>query len=199
MPEKKTTTSTTKKSEASEKSTAKTEAAKTTKSTAKTTTKTAAKSTKTATKETEAKSTTAKKKQEKAPKEFQGEFTPAIGRRKRSVAQVRVYPKGSGAIVVNDKKIEDFFDEDRIHVVYQPLKLTGQQKDMDISILVKGGGIQGQAEAARLGISRALIKHDADLTATLKAKGWTTRDPRRVERKKPGLKKARRAPQWSKR
>lgn len=179
MPEKKTATSTTKKTSAS-KSTAG-------KSTAKSATKTA--TTKTA----------ATKKQEKTPKEFQGEFVPALGGRKKSMAQVRIYPKGAGSIVVNGKKLEDYFDEDRSYVVYQPLKLTGHQKDLDISIVVKGGGPQGQAEAIRLGIARALIKHDADLTATLKAKGWTTRDPRRVERKKPGLKKARRAPQWSKR
>ena len=151
-------------------------------------------------KSTAAKSSTTTKKKSEQSASFQGKFTPALGRRKKSVAQVRIYPqKGSGVIQVNGQNVEDYFDEDRANLVYQPLKLTSHLKDLDISILVEGGGVQGQAEAIRLGISRALIKHDSDLTASLKAKGWTTRDPRRKERKKPGLKKARRSPQWSKR
>lgn len=186
MPEKTSTTKTTKTKSTATKSTA-------SKSTASTKSTTSTKSTK-STASSASKSSTAKK---SAP--FQGEFTPAVGRRKKSVAQVRLYPKGSGMISVNGKEAEEYFDEDRVSVIHQPLKLTSHQKDMDFSIVVKGGGPQGQAEAIRLGISRALIKNDPDLTASLKAKGLTTRDPRRKERKKPGLKKARRSPQWSKR
>lgn len=129
---------------------------------------------------------------------FKGEYVQAVGRRKRSVAQVRLF-KGRGAIVINGKDIEDYFDADRVTTILQPLKLTSHLKDLDFSVVVKGGGVQGQAEAIRLGISKTLSSYDSELTTSLKAKGWLTRDSRMVERKKPGLKKARRAPQWSKR
>ena len=177
MPEKTTAKTSTKKSEASKEAPAKN-----------------------TTKKSEASSsTTTKKTESKKASGFQGDFIPALGRRKKSVAQVRIYTKGSGKMVVNDKDLEEYCNEDSVYVVNQPLKLTGLQKNLDVSVLVKGGGIQGQAEAVRLGISRALIKYDQELTHTLRAKAWLTRDPRRKERKKPGLKKARRAPQWSKR
>lgn len=131
---------------------------------------------------------------------FKGrEYFQAVGRRKTSVAQVRIYDKGEGHIVVNGVKLSDYLDEGRLIIAKQPLKTTSHLKDVDVSIVVKGSGLNGQAEAIRHGISRALVKYDKELKPALKAKGWLTRDDRRKERKKPGLKKARRAPQWSKR
>ena len=130
---------------------------------------------------------------------FKGKYISATGRRKTSVSRVRLYKKGDGKIAVNEKKANIFFIEDCVLIVKQPLKLTGHLKDVDISIITKGGGKKGQAEAARHGIARALISLDENLKPALKAKGWLTRDARRKERKKPGLKKARKAPQWSKR
>jgi len=132
--------------------------------------------------------------------QFKGKYTPAVGRRKTSVAQVRLYKNGQGDIVVNNQKIKKYFHtSDLVSTVEQPLKLTGLQKDLNISIIVTGGGKNGQAVAASHGIARALIKIDEKLRDTLKTKELLTRDARRKERKKPGLKKARRAPQWSKR
>ncbi len=154
---------------------------------------------------TKAKKTQEKKEQKKdvSKKEetpqFKGEYIRAVGRRKKSVAQVRLYKKGKGNIIVNGKKHEEFFDSSRAVIATQPLKLTNHLKDLDFSIIVKGGGPNGQAEAVRHGISRCLITFDEELAPSLKAKRWLTRDPRKKERKKPGLKKARRAPQWSKR
>ena len=133
-----------------------------------------------------------------APK-FKGRYISTIGRRKRSVARVRLYKNGNGAIIVNEQKVNDYFSTHCLTVVRQPLKLTSHLRDFDFSILVSGGGKNGQSEAIRHGISRALIEFDEKLRLTIKAKGWLTRDARRKERKKPGLKKARRAPQWSKR
>ncbi|MFA6393771.1 MAG: 30S ribosomal protein S9 [Patescibacteria group bacterium] len=130
---------------------------------------------------------------------FKGRYIAAIGRRKRAIAQTRLYEKGKGIIMVNGMKATDYFPAGLMMTVNQPLKLTGRNKDFDFSILTSGGGKSGQSEAVRLGISRALIKFDPELRPALKAKGYLTRDAREVERKKPGLKKARRAPQWSKR
>lgn len=131
---------------------------------------------------------------------FEGrEYIQAVGRRKTSMAQVRLYSQGEGNIVVNGRKLNDYFDEGRIIIAKQPLKATSHLKDLDISIVTRGSGLNGQAEAIRHGITWALIKYDKELKPTLKAKGWLTRDDRKKERKKPGLKKARRAPQWSKR
>lgn len=127
------------------------------------------------------------------------EYYQAVGRRKTAVAQVRLYSQGEGNIVVNGVKLNDYLDEDRVTIAKQPLKATSHLKDMDVSIVTKGSGLNGQAEAIRHGITWALIKYDKELKLTLKAKGWLTRDDRKKERKKPGLKKARRAPQWSKR
>jgi small subunit ribosomal protein S9 len=126
-------------------------------------------------------------------------YTEAVGRRKTAVARVRLYEEGEGHIAVNGAKLNDYFDEGRIIIAKQPLKATSHLKDLDISIVAKGSGKNGQAEAIRHGITRALIEYDKELRPVLKAKGWVTRDDRKKERKKPGLKKARRAPQWSKR
>ncbi|MFH1412839.1 MAG: 30S ribosomal protein S9 [bacterium] len=136
---------------------------------------------------------------EKPTVKFKGKYISAIGRRKVSVAQVRLYVKGAGNLIVNNMPAEKYFStiEQRIAVM-QPIKLTGSEK-MDFSIIAKGGGKAGQADAVRHGIARTLIKYNQELRASLKAKGLLTRDARRKERKKPGLKKARRAPQWSKR
>ncbi len=126
-----------------------------------------------------------------------------VGRRKTSVAQVRIYPDdkaGENSVVVNDRKMSDYFLRTDLQAIFlSPLREVGLQDKFKISVLVKGGGISGQAEAAKLGVARALIKFDEELRAVLKAGGFLTRDARKVERKKPGLKKARRAPQWSKR
>ena len=121
------------------------------------------------------------------------------GRRKSSVARVRVY-NGSGKIIINDREIDDYFGLETLKlIVRQPLNLTGTLDKFDIVCRVAGGGVTGQAGAIRHGIARALLQYDAELRAELKKAGLLTRDPRRKERKKYGLKGARRAPQFSKR
>jgi len=124
----------------------------------------------------------------------------AVGRRKKSVARVRLYKKGEGKITVNGKEMEKYFPSLESHQqIRQPLEAVGKLKDFDFSVKVAGGGIQGQAIAIRHGIARTLVIFDKDIRATLKPFGYLTRDPRRKERKKPGLKRARRGPQWAKR
>ncbi|MDD4271804.1 MAG: 30S ribosomal protein S9 [Patescibacteria group bacterium] len=131
---------------------------------------------------------------------FKGKFTSAIGRRKTSTARIRLYKSGEGLMVINGAEAKKYFtEEDLFSIINQPLKLAGLVKDFNISITVNGGGKKGQAEAVRHGIARALLELNPDLRASFKVKGWITRDARKKERKKPGLKKARRAPQWAKR
>ena len=121
------------------------------------------------------------------------------GRRKCSVARVRLIP-GEGTITINDRNIDDYFGLDTLKlIVKQPLELTGTTSSYDILVNVFGGGYTGQAGAIRHGISRALLVIDGDYRPALKKAGFLTRDPRMKERKKYGLKKARRAPQFSKR
>ena len=121
------------------------------------------------------------------------------GRRKHSVARVRVYP-GSGNITINNRSIDDYFGLDTLKlIVRQPLALTETAEKFDIVCTVTGGGVTGQAGAIRHGLSRALLEYDAELRPVLKKAGFLTRDPRMTERKKYGLKAARRAPQFSKR
>lgn len=121
------------------------------------------------------------------------------GRRKKSVARVRLVP-GNGKIVINKREIENFFGlETLIVIVNQPLVLTATKDKFDVLVNVHGGGFTGQAGAIRHGITRALVKSDEALRPELKKAGFLTRDPRMTERKKYGLKKARRAPQFSKR
>ena len=121
------------------------------------------------------------------------------GRRKSSVARVRVYA-GTGKIIINDREIDDYFGLDTLKlIVRQPLALTETEEKFDIICRVAGGGVTGQAGAIRHGIARALLTVDADFRPVLKKAGYLTRDPRMKERKKYGLKKARRAPQFSKR
>lgn len=121
------------------------------------------------------------------------------GRRKSSVARVRLY-NGTGKITINDRDIDDFFGLETLKlIVRQPLALTGNADKFDMVIRVAGGGVSGQAGAIRHGASRALLQVDEELRSTLKKAGFLTRDPRMKERKKYGLKAARRAPQFSKR
>ncbi len=135
---------------------------------------------------------------EEAPK-LKGRYTSVVGKRKRASARVRMFKKGTGIIVVNDKLLKEYFSVIQQSIVLQPLKLTGNLKTFNFSCLVHGGGKKGQSEAIRHAFALALVKFDEKLKPSLKAKGWITRDARKKERKKPGLKKARRAPQWSKR
>ena len=121
------------------------------------------------------------------------------GRRKSSVARVRVY-NGTGKITINGRDIDDYFGLETLKlIVNQPLELTETQGKFDIVCNVTGGGVTGQAGAIRHGLSRALLQYNEELRPTLKKAGFLTRDPRMKERKKPGLKGARRAPQFSKR
>ena len=121
------------------------------------------------------------------------------GRRKSSVARVRVY-QGNGNITINGRSIDDYFGLDTLKlIVRQPLALTESEGKFDIVCTVAGGGVTGQAGAIRHGLSRALLKFDPELRPVLKQAGFLTRDARSVERKKYGLKKARKRPQFSKR
>ena len=122
------------------------------------------------------------------------------GRRKSSVARVRVYENGTGAITINGRDIDNYFGLDTLKmVVRQPLVTTDLLGKVDVVVTVCGGGVTGQAGAIRHGISRALLVANAEYRPSLKAAGFLTRDPRMKERKKYGLKAARRAPQFSKR
>jgi len=122
------------------------------------------------------------------------------GRRKHSVARVHLFPNGTGAITINGRDIDDYFGLDTLKmVVRQPLEATGNTGKMDIVATVAGGGVSGQAGALRHGIARALLLVGEDNRPILKKAGFLTRDPRMKERKKYGLKAARRAPQFSKR
>ena len=123
----------------------------------------------------------------------------AVGRRKKAVARVRLVP-GDGKIVINGRDIDDYFGLETLKMtVRQPLVLTSLEGRYDVLVNVYGGGLSGQAGALRHGISRALVKADAELRPAIKKAGFLTRDPRMKERKKYGLKAARRAPQFSKR
>lgn len=126
-------------------------------------------------------------------------FFYGTGRRKSSVARVRLY-QGTGKITINDRDIDEYFGLDTLKlIVRQPLELTETGEKFDVVCRVAGGGVTGQAGAIRHGISRALLQADAEYRPVLKKAGFLTRDPRMKERKKPGLKAARRAPQFSKR
>jgi len=128
------------------------------------------------------------------------EYIYGLGRRKRSVAQVRLYPGGSGKITVNDKELSEYLPVyEKQEMVKAPLKETGTTDTFDITVRTSGGGLTGQTDAIKLGISRALLLFDESFRPALKKLGFLARDARKKERKKPGLKKARKAPQWSKR
>jgi small subunit ribosomal protein S9 len=127
-------------------------------------------------------------------------YIAAIGRRKNATAQVRLTPDTKRTFVINDRKIDEYFTVSELQkVVQSPLNLVETKDDFHISIIVKGGGISAQADAIRHGIARALNKYNEELRGELKSAGYLKRDPRRKERKKPGLRKARKRPAWSKR
>ncbi|MFA7308566.1 MAG: 30S ribosomal protein S9 [Patescibacteria group bacterium] len=123
-----------------------------------------------------------------------------LGRRKTAVAKVRLYP-GKGAVVINERAEQEFFGglEGLMRKLSAPLALTGFKAKFDVSARVNGGGIVAQADAILLGVARALVAMDPELKSPLRKNGFLTRDPREKERKKPGLRRARKAPQFSKR
>jgi len=128
------------------------------------------------------------------------QYYEGLGRRKTATARVRLYPDPEVGIVVNNKPLQEYFsrnvDQDTI---LEPLQVCGTEGRFGISVKVNGGGVTGQAGAVRLGIARALLKVDPENRKTLRQYGLLTRDPRAKERKKPGLKRARKAPQYTKR
>lgn len=134
------------------------------------------------------------------PKAAFATFHYAVGRRKEASARVRVLSNGEGTIVVNGKELRIYFPQRSYQdIVESPLKLLGVQQHLGVTAKILGGGLKGQAEALRLGIARALVVKDPSYRTTLRKAGYLTRDPRVKERKKYGLKRARRAPQWQKR
>ena len=128
-----------------------------------------------------------------------GRYFYANGKRKTAIAQVRLYEKGKGDILINNHPLDDYFFGTLIGNVLFPLKLVNLQKTFDVLVRVQGGGISAQSDAVRHGISKALTVYDPALRSVLKKAGLISRDSRVKERKKPGLKRARRAPQWAKR
>lgn len=149
--------------------------------------------------EKKSKTKTAKSVPAKAESKQSSDFIIAIGRRKQAVANVRVAP-GKGNIMVNGKEYKTYFPLPLLQKnIELPLVVCNMVGTLDVQARVNGGGYRGQAEALRLGISRAILKINPELKKTLRSEGLVTRDPRVKERKKPGLKRARRAPQFSKR
>lgn len=132
---------------------------------------------------------------------FKGKYYYATGRRKNAVARVRIYPEGKDkTFVINKKDYKKYFPTlELTRIVEDSQRATNYRGKISVSVNVLGGGKKGQAEATRLGIARSLVEMDESLKTQLREQGFLTRDPRVKERKKPGLKKARRAPQWQKR
>lgn len=128
------------------------------------------------------------------------QYYEGIGRRKESTARVRLM-SGSGKFIVNDKPVEEYFPRlGDVGAIVAPLETAGENKSqLDITVLVKGGGVSGQRDAVKLGVARALLKMNPDLRPALRKGGFLTRDARIKERKKPGLKRARKAPTYTKR
>jgi len=138
-------------------------------------------------------------KQEKELMKRDGHYFYANGKRKTSVARVRLYENGKGEIVVNNQPVDEYFFGELIASIKAPLKMANALKLFDVTALIEGGGVSSQADALRHGISKALLEYDPELRSQLKKAGFLTRDSRTKERKKYGLKRARRAPQWAKR
>ncbi len=140
-------------------------------------------------------------KETKVKKEASTErYFEAVGRRKTASARVRITPATKASFLINEKSLEDYFQtEERQMIVHSAQKAAGIDQKFLTTIHVEGGGIHAQAEAVRHGISRAIMAYDANLRGALKKAGMLKRDSREVERKKPGLKKARKSPTWSKR
>jgi len=127
------------------------------------------------------------------------QYYEGIGRRKASTARVRVM-SGTGEFTVNEKPLAEFFTRPGdVQTILGPLETVGRRNSLDVSVLVQGGGVTGQTDAVQLGIARALLKLDPDLKPALRKNGFLTRDQREKERKKPGLKRARKAPTYTKR
>ena len=128
------------------------------------------------------------------------QFYEGIGRRKAASARVRLVPGGTGNLIINDKDGRDYLPrEGDVEILLEPLTKIGQQGSYDVSVKVEGGGISGQRDAIKLGVARALLKIDPELRPSLREGGYLTRDARVKERKKPGLKRARKAPTYTKR
>ena len=128
------------------------------------------------------------------------QYFEGVGRRKRATARVRVHMNGTGNVIVNDKPLEAYFPRSGdAQNAMEALDVTNTRGRFDVTVLVKGGGITGQAEAVTMGLARALIKFDEEMRPSLRKAGLLTRDPREKERKKPGLKRARKAPTYTKR
>lgn len=145
---------------------------------------------------------TIKKGEKQEAQEVDLKYFYAIGRRKTSVARVKLFSVESGqnSVLVNDKKISEYFPLTRlVDEAMAPLGMAGEGEKFKVLVKVSGGGTNAQTDAVKLGIARSLVLFDETLKKSLKSKGYLTRDSREVERKKPGLKKARRAPQWAKR
>ena len=129
-----------------------------------------------------------------------GQYYEGIGRRKTSTARVRLHTGGTGTITVNEKPATEYFGRESDVINLQtPLKLVGAEARFDVTVKVAGGGSTGQADAVAMGVARALVISDPELKAVLRKAGFLTRDARAKERKKPGLKRARKAPQYTKR
>jgi small subunit ribosomal protein S9 len=127
-------------------------------------------------------------------------YYQSIGRRKTAIAQVRLVPGGNGVITVNGRPMEEYFGVGLMQEnVVTPLKKTGKLESFDVTVKAIGGGLQGQSDAIKLGIARALVKYDDSLRSIVKIEGLLTRDPRKKERKKFGKRGARRSTQWRKR
>jgi small subunit ribosomal protein S9 len=128
------------------------------------------------------------------------QYYEGIGRRKAATARVRLFPGGTGNIIINDKEASDYLPrQGDVDIMLEPLRVVGQEKQYDITVHVNGGGISGQRDAIKLGIARALLKIDPEMRPSLKKEKLLTRDARVKERKKPGLKRARKAPTYTKR
>jgi small subunit ribosomal protein S9 len=128
------------------------------------------------------------------------QYYEAVGRRKTSSARVRLFPGGEGNLIINDKPGSDYLPrEGDVQKMLEPLHVVGQPTAYNITVKVNGGGVTGQTDAIRLGIARALLKVNPEFRPPLRRGGFLTRDPRAKERKKPGLKRARKAPTYTKR
>lgn len=128
------------------------------------------------------------------------QYFEGVGRRKRASARVRIYPGGEGKFIVNDKPAEEYFRRiDTLTSLVKPLELTGSMNRFDVTVHVYGGGVTGQADAVQMGLARALVEYDEEMRPVLRKTGMLTRDAREKERKKPGLKRARKAPTYTKR
>lgn len=128
------------------------------------------------------------------------QYYEGIGRRKTSTARVRLFPGGTGRMIINDREGQDYMPRSGdMELLLEPLRIIGQERSYDVSVHVNGGGVSGQRDAIRLGMARALLKIDPEFRGVLRENELLTRDARIKERKKPGLKRARKAPTYTKR